>query len=451
MKTHKLLAGLTLAAALAAGGWLGWRWYTTPLPPDIPLDGADKEVARAVDEARQGVRRRPRSAAAWGRLGMVLTANDFAETGLTCFAQAELLDPQDPRWPYLRAVRLLSADSRQGVLLLRRALALARAPEQRAAILFRLALTLVRDDELDEAGRVLTTLAEIDGDDPRAHFGLGLLAAARADGAAAREHLAILTECPFARKQACAILAQLADVDRDLARACEARAAELPPDLAWPDAITDEMGQYAVDRRRQLREATELQQQGRLAEARARLRQLAADSPSPGVYAVLAVTLVQMRELEEAAEALRTWISLDPQNAQPHYLLGTVLVLRAEKKSREPGGGEAARELFRQAVAAEDRALALKADHGYAHLTRGQALKGVGRTDEAIAALRQALLCQPEQADMHLALGEALAEAGRGAEALTHLEDAARLARPDDPRPRRALDRWRPTAEPARP
>ena len=63
-------------------------------------------------------------------------------------------------------------------------------------------------------------------------------------------------------------------------------------------------------------------------------------------------------------------------------------------------------------------------------------------------ALRQALLCQPEYADMHLALGEALAEAGQTAEALAHLEDAARLARPDDPRPdpmgsgRRELAAW---------
>jgi tetratricopeptide (TPR) repeat protein len=446
MKTRKLLIGLLLAAALATGGWLGWRWYTTPVPPEVPLGGADKEVARAVEEARQEVRRQPRSAAAWGKLGMVLGANDYGDPAVTCFEQAERLDPADPRWPYLRAVRLMAGDSRQGVVLLRRALGLARAPEQRAAILFRLALALVRDDELDEADRLLAALAEIDGDGLRVHFGLGMLAAAREDRAAAREHLAALTESPFARKQACAVLARLTDVDAELARASEARAAELPVDIPWPDAITGEMIQYAVDRKRQLRQATDLQQQGRLAEALALLRQLAAESPSPAVYSVLALTLLQMNQLVEAAEAVRTWISFDPQNAQPHYLLGTILVARGEKKSREPGGRQAAGELFRQAVAAEDAALAIKGDHGYAHLTRGKALLGLGRTAEGIAALRQALLCQPEYADMHLALGEALAQAGQTAEALAHLEDAARLAKPDDPRPRQALDRWRPTA-----
>jgi tetratricopeptide (TPR) repeat protein len=443
MRASKLLLGLVVAAALGVGGWLGWRWYTTPVPPQVSLDGADPAVARAVEEAREEVRRQPRSGAAWGKLGMVLSANGYREPASSCFEEAERLDPADPRWPYLRGVYLLATDSAEAVRLMRRALALARSPEQRAAIHFRLALTLIRDDDLDEAGRQLKALAEIDRDGPRAQFGLGLLAAARDDRAAACEHLAPLTDVPFARKQASAILARVADKDGELARACEQRAAALPADLPWPDAVSDETDQYAVQRKRLLKEATELQQHGRLREARDLLRQLAAESPGALAHAELGFTLFQMNEWEEASEALRTAISFDPQNVKAHYFLGTALLLRGEKKSQEPGGREAAREFFRQAVAAEDRALAIKADHGYAHLARGRALKGLGRTDEALAALRQAVLCQPEYADMHLALGEALAEAGQVREGLVHLEDAARLAKPDDPRPRQALDKWR--------
>jgi tetratricopeptide (TPR) repeat protein len=93
--------------------------------------------------------------------------------------------------------------------------------------------------------------------------------------------------------------------------------------------------------------------------------------------------------------------------------------------------------------------VALQSDFGYAHLTRGQALKQLGRTDESLRAFRQALLCRPEFADMHLALGEALAESGKVSEGLEHLQNAARHAPPDDARPREALKKWQAKKKPA--
>jgi tetratricopeptide (TPR) repeat protein len=443
MRASKLLLGLALAAALGAGGWFGWRWYTTPPPPDVPREGVSKELAPVLDEAHQAVLRQPRSGAAWGKLGMVLAANGYDPQAVRCFEQAERLDADDPRWPYLRGVRLLSGRPGEGVPLVRRSLALAHAPEQRATIEFRLAMALIADGELNEADEHLKALGALDPDGPRLQFGRGMLGAAREDWPAARQHLTPLADVPFARKQACAVLATLPGEDRERAAGYARRVLNLPADVPWPDAITGEMDQYGVNRRRQLQDATDLQEEGRLPEAVALMRRIAAESPGPEVYTVLGRTLFQMHELEEATEALRTAISFEPHNVMAHYTLGAALLMRAEKKSKEPGGKEAGQDLFRQALAAEDRALALKGDHGYAHLARGQALKGLGRTDEALAALRQAVLCQPEYADMHLALGEALAEAGQVREGLVHLEDAARLAKADDPRPRQALEKWR--------
>jgi tetratricopeptide (TPR) repeat protein len=78
-----------------------------------------------------------------------------------------------------------------------------------------------------------------------------------------------------------------------------------------------------------------------------------------------------------------------------------------------------------------------------AHLTRGRALKYLGRTKESLEALREAVLCRPEFTDTHLYLGEALADAGQVPEALVHLENAARFAAPGDTRAREAIDAWR--------
>ncbi len=140
-------------------------------------------------------------------------------------------------------------------------------------------------------------------------------------------------------------------------------------------------------------------------------------------------------------------LGMDPNNLQAHHFLGTALFLEGEKLAREPGGNQRARTLFCEAVAAQDRVLAIQSDHAMAHLMRGRALAQLGRTDEALASLRQAVLCRPEFSDTHLYLGTALAEAGRLPEALGHLEDAVRLARPGDARPRQALDEWRSRAK----
>src|SRR5579859_5972390 len=83
------------------GLWLWWARTPRPEPPRPDLSDADPQVVEAIEEARQAVLHAPRSASAWGRLGMVLRAHDFGEEANTCFAHAEQLDPNEPRWPYL--------------------------------------------------------------------------------------------------------------------------------------------------------------------------------------------------------------------------------------------------------------------------------------------------------------------------------------------------------------
>jgi tetratricopeptide (TPR) repeat protein len=443
MRVRTLLIGAALAGSVALAACLGWRAYTTPAPPALPLGRMEKPVAAAVGDALQKVRRQPRSAAAWGDLGLVLSANRYESQAVPCFAQADALDPADPRWPYDRATLLLAHDHRAALPLLRRAAGLARTPEERAAVLTRLALTEIEDGQLEDADRDLRALGEVAPDDPRLHLGLGLVAVARDDGAAARLHLSALTDSPFARKRACSLLAGLAGGDRDSARRYQTLAAGLPPDLPWPDPFLAERTEYEVRRASRLGAAKALDDEGRHAEALAELRQLAEEDPHPEVYHALGLTLMNLQQLGEAETMLRLAVRLGPDRADAQALLGSVLLLRAERRAREPGGQAEAAELAREALAAEDRAVALNPKHAPAHLTRARALKFLWRTDEALRAARAALLCGPEFPDVHLCLGEMLAESGQVREGLGHLEDAARLAPPNDPRPREALAKWR--------
>jgi tetratricopeptide (TPR) repeat protein len=442
MKVGKLVGGLLLLGVLGGlAGWYGWRWYTTPRVPEFSLAGADPEVAVAIEAARQEVRRQPRSGQAWGMLGMVLGLHGYEES-YQCFINAERFDPASARWPYFRAVAQCSGDPHRGIPLLRQALALAENEQHRSAIRFRLALDLIEVGELDEAAQHLHELRRIEPESPRVHFGLGLLATARQDTSAAREHLSKLTQSPFARKRVCLLLASLPGLDRSEATRYSQQAATLANDFPWPDPLLIEMNAHRVDRKTRLDQFEQLEDEGKHVEALHLLRQLVAESPDAEVCFALAQRLLQRDEPEQAEAMLRTVLRLEPENVKLHYMLALALFKHGEKCYPEASSRKAALELFRQAVAAVDVTLIRKCDHAEAYLIRGRALKYLKRTEESLLAFRQALLCRPEAVEMHLALGEALAEAGQRREAIHHLENAVRLAGPDDKRPREVLKKW---------
>src|SRR4051794_17102502 len=96
-----LLLGLALAAAGAVGVGMYFALRSNaPAPPTVEVPADDPELAAAVAAARRAVEDDPRSAEAWGRLGLVLAAHRFPDQAIVCFEQAERLAPTDPRWPY---------------------------------------------------------------------------------------------------------------------------------------------------------------------------------------------------------------------------------------------------------------------------------------------------------------------------------------------------------------
>src|SRR5437762_728489 len=97
------VTAVILVGALIAALGVWWsRRANPPVPPMVDLTGVDPAVCRAVEAARTAVLQSPKSADAWGKLGMVLMCHGLpVEASKACLVQAERLDPRQPRWPYL--------------------------------------------------------------------------------------------------------------------------------------------------------------------------------------------------------------------------------------------------------------------------------------------------------------------------------------------------------------
>jgi len=123
-----LLAGALLAAALGVFLWrqvLSSRGTARDVPiaevPAIDQTDIDPAVLRLISGARTAVAEAPRSAEAWGRFGKVLLAHGFSDEAGACFAQAEALDPGEPRWSYHQGTILSQGEPDAAIPKLQRA------------------------------------------------------------------------------------------------------------------------------------------------------------------------------------------------------------------------------------------------------------------------------------------------------------------------------------------
>jgi tetratricopeptide (TPR) repeat protein len=436
--------GLTLLlVALAAAGATVWYFLhrpTAPLPPDVNLGDADPAFVAVVEAARDRIRLEPASVAAWVELGKVLRATGYSVEAAVCFHQAGKLEPSNPRWPYLCGEALALSDGARALPSLRRAVELCeRTNADSTAARLRLAETLLGQGLADEAEPHLRRALESDPANPAAHFNLGQLAFLRNDLKQSGEHLRRCLDSPIARQRASARLADVCLRQKDTAGSAEFSrlAASLPLDHNRDDPWLAECMQHAVGLSSRFRRIEQLEAQGRLREAVFLLRDLAPAAPDYRASLALGKDLSLLGDHAGAESALRAALEREPENVQSHYYLCRVLWAQAEKCQRE--GGTGAPRFFRDAAKHGRRAIARKSDFGLAHLFLGLSLKGLGERTEALAELRLAVLCSPNLVDPFLHLGQMLAEDGKVEEARFQLEQAARLAGPDDPRPKAAL------------
>ena len=439
----RLLVGLAAIVVPALGGGYAWYRWSAPVPPVIAMgEGTESAVVQAVEEAREEVRRSPRSGAAWGKLGEVLIANGFSDESEGCFARAEHFEPEEPRWPYLHTTRLILHDREAALPYLRRAVELCeRKDRKNTAPRLMLAEVCLEKNEWEQAETHCRRVLERQPDNERAHLCLGTAALAHDDLATAVEHLTLVANSPSAQKRARIQLAGIySRLGNEAASEENNRAVQnLLDDRPWPDPYVEEYQKFIAGRQNRFLQAERLDQEGRLLEEVRLLQGLAHDCPDGRSLLALGTAQAKIGDDPGAEQSLTAAVRLAPGWASAHYSLA-VAQYRLGEQSRERKDAHA-EEKFQAAVESARRAIALKSDHAMAHHYLGMALARLGHRTEAIESFRTATRCRPEVAEIHLKLGETLAEDGQRDEALTQLQYARDLLPREDNRAQQAIDR----------
>jgi tetratricopeptide (TPR) repeat protein len=418
---------LLITVLLLAGGGVGAYFLLRPTSPPVPAittDSLDAEVVAVIDKARAGVQAQPRSAAAWGQLGMVLFAQDMYRECDEVLTEAARLDPRDARWPYLRGLALMLTQPEDGIALLRRA---AELPPRSPAMRLRLAEECLKLDRIDEAETLLGSLAAVDPDNPRALLGRGQILLRRGQWQEALAPLETAAAHPTAQRSARVALAEASARLGQSAYAADysRRAAETPADVPWADPLIEEVRTLRTGLQPRIDRALFLSGGGQVDEAVALLEQVLGDHPkSDEANLTLAKVLIRANRHAEAEPALRQAIALKPDLADAHFLLGGIQMLRKDYVAAE-------RSYLRTVVS--------KANHGRAHYLLGDCRLKRGDRAGAIAAFKDAVRYRPDFALAHLELGALLLEDGQRDAAIAELEHAVQLERGNE-RARRLLD-----------
>jgi tetratricopeptide (TPR) repeat protein len=418
-----LVAGV-LATGGGIGGWLWLRQGTAPPPPVVDLEGVDPAVETAIQNARQAVLNTPRSASAWGHLGLILSAFYYRTEAIACFAQAERLDPSQPRWPYDQALLLLLDNQDEAIARLRRALEL--CGDEPDIVRLRLSEALLSAGRLDGAEEGFQRLLVRDAHHPRALLGLGRVAAQRQQWSEAMRYLGRAAADPRTARSAAIALAEVQQRRGDEKAAAEwrERVEKLPPDPRWPDPFAAEVQRLHVGQRVRIMQANQLLKQARVNEALQQYDQVIQDYPdSADAWFSLGQALYRLHNYSGAERTLQKTVALAPGFAEAHNYLGLSQMKQGE---------------LTEAAASFRKAIDLKPDFALAYANLGSCCLQQKDTPGAREAFRAAVRCMPNYAPARVELAILLHQDHQDAEALEQARAALQL-NPDDEQARKLV------------
>ena len=353
-----------------------------PPLPTVNLDAFGPAPRQAIAEALAQAQAHADNAAAVGRLGMLLHAHDQFAVAASAYARAEALDPRRVAWPYYRAdVAGKLGKHEEALAAVNRALAI--DPRDRPSL-------VRRADLLWQTGRLEASEAayrKLLGDQPRDAIllhGLGRVLSARGK---AVDALTTLESACAAAPEFGAAHFTLANELRKAGRLDQAahhmRMAQFHERSAPQvnDPLMAEIGELSQSAARYLRAGARLDREGKI---------------------------------EEAIEAHRRALAIDPDSAQAHSNLIS-LYARAGKPSL-------AEEAYRAA-------LATGSGLADVHYNYGILCFQSGRRSEAVAAFEKALTSNPQHSGAHTNLGFLFMERGDGTAAMRHFEQALAVDR----------------------
>ncbi len=384
---------------LVAVGVMAWHWGTDPGIPSPDLKAADPLVVLAIDDAQVRVRQAPRSAEAWGDLGLVLYAQSYGEEAVECFRRATALDDRSWRWPFFAAAARSHTAPRQAAELMEEAIR-----RDSTAVWPRLlrAEWLVSLGRADEARADYDALLATSPDHARARMGLArlLLAEGRADEAVAAIGKAI--DHPSTRRAAHQLAAQIATRQGDRAEAgrCVEQADALPADAPWPeDPLAAELPLRRVGKRSRIKLVSQMEQAGALDEADALTRRVEREHPEIYLFVEGRMQLAK-GDFVAAEKAFRRAVEFDPRAVEVHFQLGRSIALQGR---------------LAEAAEAYRRLLSIEPAYGPGWLELGLCLLDSDRA-AAVAALESAVAYMPGSDEARQTLARARAGMGRPAE-----------------------------------
>jgi Flp pilus assembly protein TadD len=295
-----------------------------------------------------------------------------------------------------------------------------------------LAEALLNRGDVDEAGRLFERVLRVEGNDPRAHYGLARIALTRGDSSTSLRHLAASVQGAPWVQATHTLLAEVyfARGERERAEEEVAIANRLSPTASWPDPDRAEVTRLRIGVEPAIEQAADLIQQNRVGEAVEVLGRAAAEYPDSFDVALAlgkAYLRLQPGDYPAAERAFRAAVRLRPDDPAAHFHLGISL-----EQQRQ----------FPQAAASYAQAVTLKPDYAAARYNRGECLLQTGDVAGAREEFRSAARIKPNFAEAHRELGDLLARDNRLEEAVAELEQAARLA-PKDPKTRQLLEEVR--------
>jgi tetratricopeptide (TPR) repeat protein len=383
-----LWAGIIL---LVGGGalTLWFAWPTGKRPPDIDVTNASPALVQLIDDARGEVARQPRSADAWGHLGMVLLAHDYYPEAKACFEQAADLDPQATRWRYLLARSMYPMFPLRVIDVLEKA---AAADQADTSVRMFLGELLVEQGRAEEAERHFTQALASRDQKAWAHLRLGQLALSRNQPQKALEHAKLCEhEVVGANVDPRDLHALLAEIYQQTGETklaeTERQKALTAPAQRWPDPYLEPVNQLKTDVLARLAHAAQAgDREIELLEAIVR------DHPrSMPARIRLAQAFVKGRHWQAAANAATQALEIDPDNVDALNSLGFALSRQGQ---------------FARAIEVYTKALHQNPHDPETHHQIAYCYDKANNKPAAIKALREAVRLRPNYANAWLVLGQ---------------------------------------------
>ncbi|MBZ0115252.1 MAG: tetratricopeptide repeat protein [Thermoanaerobaculia bacterium] len=305
-----------LAAALLTVGLLLGCGEEAPIEmPEVQLEGVPTVVERAIQQALRRVKENPEDGTDWGRLGMVLDVHDQSSAALEAYRQAEALDSEDYRWPYL-AGRILERTERvEAIAALERAAA--KRPDN-AAVGVNLGQLYFEAGRREEARRTWQRIVSEHPNSAHGWYGLAQIRTREGSLEEARLDLERCLEIQRDFREGYTLLAQVLRLlgDDEGARRKAEMAVNFPALAPIPDPLLGEMSRLGVGPSWSSRRGEAFARKGDFVAAESEFRKaLEGDDPTARDWANLGGALTGQGRHREALEAYEEGLTIDPEDA----------------------------------------------------------------------------------------------------------------------------------------